>query len=931
MKHYTEHIFRLLIPCILIVLVLACSFAAGFAESMETDETDAFLEETADLPEYEEQLSDVTVELLMDGTDEGNPHAHEGGTADCTHLACCAICQEEYGDFGPHSWSEGVCTNCLLQAVAVNGAGEHFEVFAAAWEYAISSGERILLCADVVSDIAPELPSDASVNLDLGGHSLTFASDVSFQGFFGATNGSVNFERLYAYELSLTDCSLTAQYIYAQGNISGNADITVATDFFSTADITCRKIVVNETLETFESIYCDEINAYLVGAGKNIECTGSIVAPLDVNVVSNLTCFSVTTEALGVGEEFRCKGDVVATSTATFGGAAICGNLYAGEAINAADSIVCTNLETIDLITYGNLLCDSITISGESTIGGDLVCKLFTNAGTATIKDSVLQCDELQNSGSITLTRMSADCVRVNNSGTFIVNSTVFQAGNTLFNGETGQLKLAGLDVIPCVLNQGAISIYTRPELEPGSFICLYMDVGCLETVSVPITRLTAENAGYFSVCSNGRMIASSLERNGVLSARAEHGWNPETGSCPFCNMVCEHVFEGDSCSICGHSHAPQILAEKEPGCVETGLSEGSICALCGQVLCAQEEIPALGHVSAVILSVAPSCVSTGATEGERCSVCGTVLAEPLPIDALGHTEEILAGTASSCTAAGLTEGKRCSVCNEILVPQTFLPLAEHDLVPVPGFPADCENTGLTEGEKCAVCGKIFKPQFTVEALGHVIVSIPVIMPSCTEKGLSEGEVCSVCGKVIKPQEELQMLPHVAVTVPGKAPTCLAPGLAEGEVCGVCGIELKAQEQLPALGHFDADKNGVCDACGVYIESEIFTVSFHMNGHGAEIEPQTIGCGDTVQEPARPYSDGYIFSGWYLDDSLSIRYDFSIVPTGDLELYAKWVPASPVPRTGDEMDAAPWVLLILISAIILVITLMSRPKKKKHK
>ena len=49
---------------------------------------------------------------VKDSSTEPEEHEHTGGTATCKKKAVCDICREEYGDFGPHNYVDGVCTVC---------------------------------------------------------------------------------------------------------------------------------------------------------------------------------------------------------------------------------------------------------------------------------------------------------------------------------------------------------------------------------------------------------------------------------------------------------------------------------------------------------------------------------------------------------------------------------------------------------------------------------------------------------------------------------------------------------------------------------------------------------------------------------------------------------------------------------------------------
>ena len=65
------------------------------------------------------------------------------------------------------------------------------------------------------------------------------------------------------------------------------------------------------------------------------------------------------------------------------------------------------------------------------------------------------------------------------------------------------------------------------------------------------------------------------------------------------------------------------------PSCGHTGLTEGSHCSACGEVIVAQEVIPALTHQYEIVPAVPATYTKEGSTDGVRCKLCGEWFIEP--------------------------------------------------------------------------------------------------------------------------------------------------------------------------------------------------------------------------------------------------------------------------------------------------------------
>ena len=311
-----------------------------------------------------------------------------------------------------------------------------------------------------------------------------------------------------------------------------------------------------------------------------------------------------------------------------------------------------------------------------------------------------------------------------------------------------------------------------------------FYDCNALTTLIIPENVSTIASSA-FSGCTNITSIRFCGDKPNTIASNAFNGVSAEV------KYHHNYVYTEDNyggtlnyiITCNGETYEAIEDAAIAPTCTEAGLTAGTHCSVCGDILNGCEEIPNLGgeHTIVIDAAIAATCTKDGLTEGSHCSVCNEILLAQEVIPA-GHTIVIDEAVAPTCTETGLTEGSHCSVCGEVIIEQTEVPNlgGEHNVVIDAAVAATCTEDGLTEGSHCSVCGKNFESQEIIPAIGHIFDDewIIDVEPTCATAG-SQHNYCSVCEERIT--ESVPVVSHSIIDG-----TCLMCG-KEFQDYGMCG------------------------------------------------------------------------------------------------------------------------------------------------
>ena len=151
-----------------------------------------------------------------------------------------------------------------------------------------------------------------------------------------------------------------------------------------------------------------------------------------------------------------------------------------------------------------------------------------------------------------------------------------------------------------------------------------------------------------------------------------------QTVGCTVHDVLAAHSYDDDgdtTCNVCGyirsitpHSHDLQVVAAIPATCASTGNIEYYHCTDCGKLFndsngtqeltAADVTIGKLPHTPVTIPAVPATCEQSGMTEGSKCSVCREVITAQTTIPALNHDwQPAVCETPETCTRCHVTRG----------------------------------------------------------------------------------------------------------------------------------------------------------------------------------------------------------------------------------------------------------------------------------
>lgn len=303
---------------------------------------------------------------------------------------------------------------------------------------------------------------------------------------------------------------------------------------------------------------------------------------------------------------------------------------------------------------------------------------------------------------------------------------------------------------------------------------------------------ITFEGIDWIAYVANGATIGSKLQALPADACSWVYDGKQVTG---------ETVVEAPMSIMLKTAHDKAVDAAVPPTCVDTGLTEGWHCTMCGEQIVEQETVPATGHSHTAVVTP-PTCTAEGFTT-YTCACGDTYTADVKPATGHSHAADV---TPPTCIAGGYTTYV-CPDCGDIYVADQVAATGHSYSARVTA--PTCTEDGYTT-YTCGVCGHTYEDN-AVLALGHSHTAV-VTPPTCTKEGYTT-YTCA-CGDTYV-ADRVAASGHSYSTVV-TAPTCTEGGYTT-YTCAACGDTYVA-DPVAAIGHDYMPSyiwNSDYTACGV--------------------------------------------------------------------------------------------------------------------
>jgi hypothetical protein len=182
--------------------------------------------------------------------------------------------------------------------------------------------------------------------------------------------------------------------------------------------------------------------------------------------------------------------------------------------------------------------------------------------------------------------------------------------------------------------------------------------------------------------------VAHTIVTDNAVAATCTTTGLTEGSRCSVCN---ETITAQSVISAIGHSYG-DWKQTKAPTCTEKGEQQ----RVCGNdsTHVETQEVAALGHTSVTDKAVAATCTTTGLTEGSHCSVCGEVITVQQTVAKTAHTSsDWIVDKAATDSEEGRRH-KECTKCGEVL---------QEEIVPKTGVKVSVGCFGMLEGKESVI------------------------------------------------------------------------------------------------------------------------------------------------------------------------------------------------------------------------------------